>query len=236
MKLLDDAQLERSPVVANSRMNRERVATGTNGYTKEIGLNPLAYLQHRLDEARSAAWLDLCCGRGRALIEAAEFIGSPGPGHHVSLHGVDLVDFFDDVPLGLSHLKLQSASLHRWKPDRTFDLITCVHGLHYVGDTVSLIERAAAWLRSEGMLVANLDLANLRSADGRPLGRLVVQKLRDNGIEYDSRRRVLSCVGGRSISLGFRYLGANDQAGPNYTGQEAVDSYYEPLNAQDPVR
>ena len=29
------------------------------------------------------------------------------------------------------------------------------------------------------------------------------------------------------MNLPYRYLGADDQAGPNYTGQPAVDSYYE---------
>jgi hypothetical protein len=29
------------------------------------------------------------------------------------------------------------------------------------------------------------------------------------------------------VSLPYRYLGADDQAGPNYTGQPAVDSHYE---------
>ena len=29
------------------------------------------------------------------------------------------------------------------------------------------------------------------------------------------------------MDLPYRYLGADDRAGPNYTGQPAVDSYYE---------
>jgi len=37
MKLLDDTPLERSSVVANSRMNRERGAFGVNSYEKELG-------------------------------------------------------------------------------------------------------------------------------------------------------------------------------------------------------
>jgi len=28
----------------------------------------------------------------------------------------------------------------------------------------------------------------------------------------------------------YRYLGADDRAGPNYTGQPAVDAHYEPLD------
>ena len=45
MKLLDDDALERSSVVANCWMNRERSLTGSNGYTKELGLNPFDHLK-----------------------------------------------------------------------------------------------------------------------------------------------------------------------------------------------
>ena len=47
MDLLDDDQLERSAVVANCRMNRERDLTGTNGYDRELGFNPLDLLKER---------------------------------------------------------------------------------------------------------------------------------------------------------------------------------------------
>lgn len=225
--LLDDASLERSPVVANSRMNRERQAVGGNSYEKELGLNPIAFLTERL-QTDDVSWLDLCCGRGRALIEAAETFEARGCADRVRIHGVDLVDFFDEIPAGLDCLQLETASLHQWESTRKHDLITCVHGLHYVGDTLSLIERAAGWLKVDGLFLANFDPANLRQANGRPLGRRVVRGLRDSGFNYNSRRHLLTCVGARRVSLGFRYLGADDTAGPNYSGQEAVDSYYEP--------
>jgi hypothetical protein len=48
MKLLDDETLERSAVVANCRMNRERSLVGSNGYDKELGLNPLDFLRGRV--------------------------------------------------------------------------------------------------------------------------------------------------------------------------------------------
>ena len=73
MGLLDDDRLERSSVVANCRMNRERDLTGTNGYTKELGFDPLDFLQGRSAE-HPAAWLDLCCGTGKALIRAARSV------------------------------------------------------------------------------------------------------------------------------------------------------------------
>jgi hypothetical protein len=117
--------------------------------------------------------------------------------------------------------------LTSWRPDRPFDLITCVHGLHYVGDKLGAIARAASWLAEDGLFAANLDLANLRPSDGRG-GRRFASVLRDRGLEYDRRRRRISCRGRKAMSLPFRYLGADDTAGPNYTGQPAVDSYYEP--------
>jgi hypothetical protein len=67
MNLLDDETLERSAIVANCRMNRERALVGSNGYDKELGLNPLDLLRERSASGRRAAWLDLCCGTGRAF-------------------------------------------------------------------------------------------------------------------------------------------------------------------------
>src|SRR5947208_14482126 len=45
MDLLGDDELERSAVVANCRMNRERELSGSNGYDRELGLDPLAFLR-----------------------------------------------------------------------------------------------------------------------------------------------------------------------------------------------
>jgi hypothetical protein len=33
-------------------------------------------------------------------------------------------------------------------------------------------------------------------------------------------------VGPREVEFGLQYLGADDTAGPNYTGQPAVAAYY----------
>src|SRR5262249_8577045 len=37
------------------------------------------------------------------------------------------------------------------------------------------------------------------------------------------------CEGRKDFTLNYRYLGADDAAGPNYTGQAAVNSYYDQL-------
>ena len=42
------------------------------------------------------------------------------------------------------------------------------------------------------------------------------------------RHKCCGCRGRMTIDLPYRYLGTDDRAGPNYTGQPAVDLYYEP--------
>ena len=127
----------------------------------------------------------------------------------------------------LNGLRLVEASLRTWKPEGQFDLITCVHGLHYIGDKLGLIARAASWLVEDGLFLANLALENLRVAPDPDPGRKLVGGLRRAGLEYARRRRRSACRGRKDLELPFRYLGADDRAGPNYTGQPAVDSHYQ---------
>jgi hypothetical protein len=57
----------------------------------------------------------------------------------------------------------------------------------------------------------------------------VLAALRAAGFAYSPRRRLLTLHGRRRLPAGvpgFRYLGADPAAGPNWTGQPAVDSYY----------
>lgn len=226
MELLSDDLLEQSAVVANCRMNRERNLAGSNGYDRELGFAPLAFLDGQPQDA--VAWLDLCCGTGKALIEAARVIHGRSEAPRIAIVGVDLVGMFAPIDPASRCLRLVQASLGRWQPDRSFDLITCVHGLHYIGDRLGLIRRAASWLTPDGLFVANLDLANLKILARRDAGRQIASGMRRNGLTYDRRKRLLVCRGKRLISLHYRYLSGDDRAGPNYTGQPAVDSYYEP--------
>ncbi len=89
---------------------------------------------------------------------------------------------FVRVTPDLVRLRLVEASLSTWRPDRTFDLITCVHGLHYVGDKLGLIGHAASWLAADGLFVANLDLHNLKIGDGNHIRRITVA-LRRAGLQ-----------------------------------------------------
>ena len=215
IRLLDDGALEQSSVVANCAMNRER---RLDGYRRELGLDVAAVLRDRRSD--TVRWLDLCCGTAIALHECARLVDDP----RLHITGVDLVDFF--APPRHPRVRLEVASVTTWTPAHQFDLVTCVHGLHYVGDKLAVLANAASWLAEDGLLVANLDVASIRAEDGRPVGRQLTSALRANGFEYDGRRRRISCRGPRDARLPFRYIGADDQAGPNYTGQPAVNSIY----------
>ncbi|MYV97061.1 methyltransferase domain-containing protein [Streptomyces sp. SID3343] len=190
-------------------MNRERGLRGVNSYARELGFDPLTRL------TAGDAWLDLCCGSGRALIEAS---GDPRA-RDLHITGVDLVDFF--VPAVRSAgLDLIAADVVTWSPPRAYDLITCVHGLHYVGDKLGLLARIASWLTPAGRFVADLDPVQI-DAPGP-----VTSELRRAGFEFDTARRRIALRGGRDIAFPYTYLGADDTTGPNYTGQPAVRSYY----------
>ncbi|WP_238434952.1 MULTISPECIES: hypothetical protein [unclassified Frankia] len=63
-------------------------------------------------------------------------------------------------------------------------------------------------------------------SNGDATSRALTTALRTSGTSYDARRHRLTCQGRREIRLPFTYLGADDRAGPNYTGQAAVHSFY----------
>ena len=116
-------------------------------------------------------------------------------------------------------------SVAGWQPTERFDLITCVHGMHDIGDKLALITRVASWLAPDGRLIADLDLAAIY-LDGRRADRPIGRRLRQAGFTYNARRRQITCTGQRDVRLPYRCLGADDQAGPGYTGQPAVSSHY----------
>jgi trans-aconitate methyltransferase len=118
-----------------------------------------------------AGWLDLCCGTGRALVQAAARLSGAGPGAAAVLIGVDLAGLFDPIPPSAA-AQLVTASAVTWEPERAFDLITCVHGLHYVGDKLAVLTRAASWLAPGGLLAADLDLRSIRQPGGARTGGL----------------------------------------------------------------
>jgi SAM-dependent methyltransferase len=222
-RLLDDATLHASSVVANNAMNRERQLAGVNSYQRELGFSPLDVLVATVAGNGTAAWLDLCCGNGRAVIQAATALYRDGLASRTTIVGVDLVDAFAPRQVALPGLRLVCSPIGSWTPDRDFGLITCVHGLHYVGDKLGALTRAARWLAPSGRLIADLDLNEVIVPRGP---RSLAHALRAAGFSYDSRRRRVSRAGRLDAALPYRYLGADDQAGPGYTGQPSVASYY----------
>ena len=215
--LQDEAALAKSPVVANNAMNRMRGLEGANSYARDLAFSPGELIQHRLDAHKRASWLDACCGEGRALLDATQMF--TGEAESVRLVGVDLVDYFAPVPPGSSVPEFVVASLADWEPVERFDLVTCVHGLHYVGDKLGLLARMARWLTPDGSLAAHLDPAHIVGVDARKL-------LRHSGFMYDSRRGLVTRKGAGEILFPVKYLGADDAVGPNATGQPAVASHY----------
>ncbi|MEX0728354.1 MAG: methyltransferase domain-containing protein [Planctomycetaceae bacterium] len=224
-QLLNANELRDSPIGANCRMNRERQLTGSNGYERDLAFDLLEFVTN-IAATRPVTWLDLCCGSGRALVEAAAMLKQRPPSERVSIEGIDLAGLFVPNPHE-DVLSLRVEPIEDWQPQGPYDLITCVHGLHYVGDKLAAIAKGASRLSASGRFLANLDLKNIRLSDGRPAARIIAAELRRNGLTYDSRRRIVGCLGPRTVAFELQYMGADDSAGPNYTGQPAVDSCYQ---------
>jgi len=222
-KLLNDKELEWSAVVANNSMNRERIACGINSYEQDIGFNPIQFIENRKKQ-ESIQWTDLCCGRGNALIQTAKHFSNHQISPRIKLLGIDLVDYFSTHEPS-DTLKLQVLNLTQWKPSPENDLVTIIHGLHYIGDKIDLIIRAIASLKPDGVFIGNLDLENIIIEGGSKNS--LSDFFKKNDITYNHKKKLIWADGRREIKSRFRYLGADDAAGPNYTGQDVVSSYYE---------
>ena len=215
---LSEEQLEALDVVANCTMNRERELVGANGYGRELGFDPLPWLRAR---PRPARWLDLCCGSARALLIAARTLEEAGV-RDIELIGVDLVGMFHGRHPGVQLIVSPLRSLP--PPAGRCDLISIVHGLHYVGDKLGTLERVTGWLKPDGRLVAQLDLDHVL-VHARKHRRRLLDRLRAAGVRWDPRRHRISIEGPPRAPLGLIFVGAR-RGGPNYTGQPAVRSDY----------
>lgn len=225
-ELLDNHALENSSIVANSLMNRERVCCGGNSYQKELSFDILEFLKMRSQTQNQIAWLDICCGQGKALVEAAKFLADQKLNSDIKITGVDLAGMFQKFPPELNFLQLIETSFETYETLDNFDLITCVHGLHYIGDKLGFLQKAISLLKTDGIFLANLDLTNFKISNGELASGKIVKELRKCGFEYNSKKHLITCEGKKKIAFKFEYAGADDQAGVNYTGQAVVDSYY----------
>lgn len=225
MKLLNEETLKWSAIVANCNMNRKRNLIGVNSYRKDIQFDIADYLKNKINIKGSASWMDLCCGEGKAIIQASEIFIELELLDNIELEGIDLVDMFDEFD-PKNKIKFIAQSLLDWMPDKKYDLITCVHGLHYIGDKLIVIEKALAALKSSGKFIANIDLENIKDQSGKSLSSDLIEQFNELNIEYNSRKKMLVCEGNRALKFGYSYLGADDTFGKNYTGQEVVGSFY----------
>ncbi|MEO1450395.1 MAG: methyltransferase domain-containing protein [Bacteroidota bacterium] len=221
-KLLSHSELDWSTTVANNAMNRERNASGPNSYAQDLGFNPIDFLADRANSG-DACWVDLCCGQGKALIQTAAWFRTRPSRHQVQLEGVDLVPYFATQPS--PPLQLTVSSLRDWEPAPPYDLITLVHGLHYVGDKLGVIQKCLELLSPDGLFVAHLDWANIL-VDGEPVTSALHKSWLQQGLEFDTRRHLLQRTGPMLFRHNLIYQGADDQAGPNFTGQPVVHSCY----------
>jgi SAM-dependent methyltransferase len=210
--MLNEEDLEATAVVANNRMNRERQLRGPNGYDRDLGFDVVDLLQ---EAGESAAWLDACCGSGRALFEAELLLPT------ATLVGVDLVGMWWPHRSD-SSVQLVGTALRLFGTERRFDLVTSVHGLPYVGDKLGTLLRLRSWLKPGGRLAAHLDLAHV-FVDGRPAGPGLLREL---GFTWNRRRHLVHAIGPPpGIAVAPVFLGATE-AGPTFAGQPGVVSRY----------
>lgn len=168
-ELMGDDELAGSWVPANCGMNRGRGLSGRDGYNRLLGMDVVDTLSRLLTAGpqRTVRWLDLCCGEGRALLEGAALLRDRGLSERVTMVGVDLVDHVAGQPP--PEVSFVTASATTWRPEHSFDLITCVHGMHYVGDKLGMLRDVASWLRADRQFAANFDATSIR-LDSVPAG------------------------------------------------------------------
>ena len=207
---MTEDELERTSVVANCAMNRQRVLEGPNSYEKELGFSIPNYLNKR----DTPSWLDLCCGEGRALEEASS-LGS------FRLVGVDLVERGR-----AGGVDWHMASFRTFETSEKFDLITCVHGLHYLGDKLAALEKISRWLKPEGEMYVHIDLNHLFILGKKSAARTILAEVSGAGLKYSRSRHLIYGCPFRELDFGLLFEKADPTVGPNYTGQPAVGSYY----------
>ena len=112
-------------------MNRKRKATGINSYEKDIQFHPISFLASRIKQ-ENIHWLDLCCGEGNALIEAAQYFQTKSEKPSIQLTGIDLVDYFGDTHGLHQQLTFKSLNLSEWIPQKKYDLINTIKFFNFI--------------------------------------------------------------------------------------------------------
>lgn len=128
--LLNEKELIWSTTVVNNRMNRARQAFGVNSYEKEIGINIADHITQHIRPDKKFRWLDACCGEGNALLQVAAHLKENNLHEKVELTGIDLINFFSKGADTYNFVTFETHSLVDWVPEASYNLITCIHGLH----------------------------------------------------------------------------------------------------------
>ena len=108
----------------------------------------------RLDLARGAHVLDVCCGSGASAIPAAHAVGPEG-----SVLGVDLAERLLDVARakaaaqGLQNVEFRVGDmLDLGLPESGFDAVVCVFGIFFVPDMAAAVRELWKVVRPHGKL------------------------------------------------------------------------------------
>ncbi len=92
---------------------------------------------------------------------------------------------------------------------------------------VSIVFSSITYITTNnGFLIAHLDLANLWLIEGDKVKPMSKKLLSDVGLKYNNRKKLLFLENSQELMFELEYLGADDCAGANYTGQPAVNSFY----------
>jgi SAM-dependent methyltransferase len=226
-----------SDIVVNAAMNRGRGFAGVNSYTRDLKqFDITAFLQERLktNHAKMAYWLDACCGEGRALTEATRLWDHTDWGKCIEIIGLDLWDDLpapQDFPDGPA-LRFVAADAAVWNPDAPLDLITCVHGLHYLPDKIGFLERAYSWLAADGgLLLAHLDTENIRQHESETaVWPTLSRRARQQGVSLHLSNHLLrmerTLDSPDTVTFGVNFVGRTVSERPNVSGMTVIDSWY----------
>jgi SAM-dependent methyltransferase len=224
--MLNPNELLASSVVANATMNRGRGFFGVNSYQRELHFDISQFLADRVRTQGQAVWYDACCGQGRALIEADREFAATEWGRKVRIIGADLVEMF--VPNDAPNVQLIAANAVDFAPDCPADLITCVHGLHYLGDKLGFLQNVHVHRAPGGLFLGHLDSNNVRETGSeQPLWSRLSRQARNTGVSLQFKNHLLSLERTESLlKFAAVYVGATISPEPNYTGITVIDSWY----------
>lgn len=215
-----------SSVVANATMNRGGGLAGVNSYERDLRFSITDFLAERVRERGEAIWYDACCGQGRALAEAGTQFAETEWGRQVQIVGVDLVGMF--TPEQAPNVTLMTADVAAFRLDQPADLLTCVHGLHYLGDKLGFLQDVYAMLAAGGLFLGHLDMSNVRATEsGLSVWRQAARHAGKSGVALELKSHVLHIKRMEALlEFGLAYQGATVSEQPNYTGITVIDSWY----------